>query len=181
MVAAQHIQETSMARVLQIFICPEKGKPMVSVQHVRAMKGLGLEGDRYATNKGTYSGLPLRSNKASKVRHVTLFTRYDLQEANGQSGTSFEPHQTRRNIYVGEMSDIRTLIGKEFYVGTVRMRGVEECTPCNLPGSMLDNKSSKEPSKGPIFNKAFTNRGGIRAEVLSDGEIHIGDELRLAA
>ena len=44
--------------VVSIHIAPEAGAPMVSVQDVRAVPGRGLEGDRYCSGRGHYSGKP---------------------------------------------------------------------------------------------------------------------------
>jgi len=41
--------------LIQICISPSAGQPMQSVQSLRALAGIGLEGDRYASRQGTYS------------------------------------------------------------------------------------------------------------------------------
>ena len=43
-------------RVVAIFVAPGASTPMEAHDHVRAVAGAGLEGDRYATGTGTYSG-----------------------------------------------------------------------------------------------------------------------------
>ncbi|QOZ31618.1 hypothetical protein XH92_07695 [Bradyrhizobium sp. CCBAU 53421] len=74
-------------------------------------------------------------------------------------------HETRRNIVV-EGVDVYGLLGKEFRIGAVRLRGSEPTKPCHIPSAVA----------GKIgFAEAYRDTGGVRAEVLSDGTISIGD------
>jgi hypothetical protein len=153
-----------MARVMRIFVCPQKGMPMCAVDAINAIAGVGLEGDRYALKTGTYS-----AGHRPIPRHVTIFSAGKLLEANIELAQPFLPEETRRNIMVEGDIDLPALVGREFAIGGVRMRGVEDCAPCALPSKMVSK---------PGFARAFNGRGGIRAEILSSGFIAVGDELR---
>ena len=156
-----------MTKVIGIFICPEKGQPMREVEGVKVLAGVGLEGDRYDAGTGTYTGFPNITDRSKCIRQVTIISRAALDEANKSLPSPFSPIETRRNILV-DHADLLSLIGKEFTIGNVRMRGFEDCAPCKIPGRMA-NKIG--------FEEAFAKRGGLRAEILSDGTIRIGDEL----
>ncbi|MBI4090093.1 MAG: sulfurase [Candidatus Kerfeldbacteria bacterium] len=151
-----------MTKVVAIYICKNMGLPMQQVPTVNALAGLGLEGDRYALGQGAYS-------KAAReaIRHVTLFGAEALEAANRELSASFAPHETRRNILT-EGIELNNLIGREFLVGPVRMRGLELCDPCGRPSKL----AAKEG-----FATAFLNRGGLRAEILSSGPISPGDPI----
>ncbi len=151
-----------MAQVIGIFICQKKGLPMQEVQKVKALAGVGLEGDRYASGKGTYFGI--RHNK----RHVTLIHIKDIEEANSSLSHPFLPIETRRNLLIDGDIHLLSLVGKEFSVGNVRMRGFEDCAPCKIPSKMAGKEG---------FKKAFALKGGLRAEILSDGIIQIADKV----
>lgn len=151
-----------MAEVINIYICLDKGLPMISVNSTTAIAGLGLSEDRYSTGKGAYS-----KSKIKKIRHVSLISIEAIEEANRELATPFLPEETRRNILTQGI-DLNSLVGKEFTVGVVKMRGTELCDPCKRP-SILAGKSD--------FDSAFENKGGLRAEILSDGEIKVGDEI----
>ncbi len=157
-----------MAHVLEIFTCPAKGQPMKGDKIANAIAGVGIEGDRYANKKGTYSFTTLATNKSSTTRHITLFSRKDLATANGNAGTQFEPIQLRRNVYVGGDVDILSWIGKIIRIGDVRIRILEECTPCKIPGTM---------ARDDRFIKAFLGLGGVRGEILSGGMIIAGAQI----
>jgi MOSC domain-containing protein YiiM len=152
-----------LGKVLRIFIAEDKALPMQEVPQARAIPGFGLEGDRYAVNRGAWS-----NSKREAVRQVTLFSFEDLFLSNLMFEVPrFTAQDTRRNIMVTGIL-LNDLVGREFLVGEVRMRGIELCDPCERP-SKLSGK--------PGFEKAFATRGGIRAEVLTDGLIRPGDEV----
>ncbi len=152
-----------MARVVAMFVCAHKGLPMRAVAAVNAIAGVGLEGDRYALGTGTYS-----AGHRPIPRHVTIFSADKLLEANAVLARPFLPEETRRNIMIEDGVDLLAFVGREFAIGGVRMRGVEDCMPCAFPSQMVNK---------PGFAGAFRGRGGIRAEILSSGLIVVGDKL----
>ena len=62
------------------------------------------------------------------------------------------------------------MVGKEFSIGNVRFKGVELCEPCATLGKLLGNDTLA--AKDVV--KAFVHKSGLRADVLSDGEIQYG-------
>jgi len=59
------------------------------------------------------------------------------------------------------------LAGKEFLVGEVRVRGIRFCEPC----SYLAETTFPETLKGLV------HKGGLRAQIMTDGIIRVGDEI----
>ena len=153
-----------MASVVSLFVSPGIGQPMQPRASVQALAGRGLEGDRYASGQGSYSKLPRLA-----ARHVSLIEREAMEASNEElirrGLTPFEPKETRRNIVV-EGIDVYALLGHEFRIGAVRLRGSERTLPCRIP-SVVAGKTG--------FAEAYHGRGGIRAELLSNGIISIGD------
>ena len=147
-------------RVTHIFISPNEGEPMQELQTVRAIEQLGLEGDRYAGERGAWS-----KSKRRVIRQVSLIEQEAIDKANTHLKIPFLARETRRNIVVSYFS-LNDLIDKEFVVGNVRMRGVELCGPCQRP-SKLAGKAG--------FDELFSGYGGLRAEILTTGEIGVGD------
>lgn len=162
-----------MTRVQTIYVSPEAGSKMNSASKVKILPQKGIEGDRYALNKGAYS-----LAKPIKIRDITFISRVGIDDANhylksiGQEG--FTDSETRRNIVLNEITsnELNNLIGKVFSVGDVSFRGTELCTPCERPSKLANKK---------CFLKAFENKGGIRAEALCPGEIEIGNLLILSS
>ena len=153
-----------MPRVCGIATAEVKGMPMVPRDRIQAVIGLGLFMDRYATRRGTYSG----TNSAA--RQVTLIHAACIAAANNLVSKPYTFLETRRNLLIDGDINLLDLIGEQFSVGPVRMRGTEECLPCSIPSRM---------ARKDDFVKYFAGRSGIRAEVLTTGFIQLRDELVL--
>ena len=152
-----------MGKLLNIYTCPEKGMPMISLQEVWAYAGAGLKGDRYTLGKGAFS------RERSTIRHVSLIAIEKINAANAELHVPFLPEETRRNLVTVGI-DLDSLVGMRFRIGPVEMRWVEECTPCDRPNK-LAGKSG--------FKDAYANCGGLRAEIFNDGWIRVGDEISI--
>ena len=63
---------------------------------------------------------------------------------------------------------LNQLAGREFFVGEVRVRGIRLCEPCNY----LAKISFPETLKGLL------HQGGLRAQILSEGVMRVGDAIR---
>ena len=145
--------------VVGIFVAPESAAVMVSLPEVRAFADRGLEGDRFFRDSWNAVN---RSDKA-----VSLIEDEVLQVAAKELGVESIAGKTRRNIVTGGVP-LLELLHREFTVGGVRMRGVRLFEPC---GHLV--KVSKIPG---IF-KALDHRSGLKAAILSDGVIRVGDKI----
>ena len=147
--------------VAGIFVAPNSAEEMVSVPQVRAFADRGLEGDRFF--RDSWNAVS-RSDKA-----VSLIEDEVLQLAANELGMESIANLTRRNIVTRGVPLIE-LLGREFTVGGVRMRGIRLFEPC---GHLV--KVTKLPG---IF-KALEHRSGLKAAILSDGVMRIGDPIAL--
>jgi len=156
-----------MPRVQSIYIAPNAGLAMTFQERVNVLAGKGIVGDRYASGLGAFS-----RSEAQKIRDISLITRDGIDAANHLLTTAglarYLDGETRRNIIIEGMSMdlLNLLVGKEFYLGGLRFRATELCVPCGRP-SKLTHKSN--------FEEVFSNKGGIRAQVLDSGRISCGD------
>ena len=149
-------------RLVAIYVTPAATAPMAARDRIDAIAGTGLRGDRYATGTGTYSG------SGRGPRDVTLIEREAIDAARTEDGrVDVREDQTRRNL-VTEGVALNHLVGRTFRVGAVRMRGVRLAEPCVY----------LEQLSGLVgVRAAFVHRGGLRAEVLDDGELRVGDAI----
>jgi MOSC domain-containing protein YiiM len=147
-------------RLVAIFVATAAGAPMEARDQIDALAGVGLRDDRYATATGTYSGT------GRDARDVTLIEReaVDAVRAEGD-GVDVREDQTRRNL-VTEGVALNHLVGREFQVGAVRMRGVRLAEPCVYLEQLTGLAGVRT---------ALVHRGGLRAEILDDGELRVGD------
>jgi MOSC domain-containing protein YiiM len=163
------------AEVKAIFISPAKGAPMQPIQEVRAITGIGLEGDRYAKRAGAYTGVRI----PDEDRAITLISVQAIEEANQElvrKGVEpFSPEQTRRNILINiDPQELNSLVGKRFILSDVELEGSELCDPCRRPAAVL----KRGTDVGKAFEEAFQNRGGLRARIISDGSVTEGSNLQ---
>jgi MOSC domain-containing protein YiiM len=151
---------TFEGRIVAIFTAPGEGKPMEARDEVEAIAGAGLEGDRYAIEAGKYSG-----TKIGK-RAVTLMEREAVNGAVREYGIELTEQETRRNL-ITEGVPLNHLVGLEFRVGDVLLRGYDLSEPCVY---------LEELTRVGV-RKPLVHRGGLRAEILEGGPIHVGDKV----
>ena len=125
------------------------------VESCLAFAGRGVEGDRNfapptATLKRGYA--------------LTLVEVEALEAVLEETGIDLRGGRSRRQVHTRGVR-LNELVGEEFTVGSVRCRGVELCEPCRHLESLTE----------PGVLKALVHRGGLRADVLADGEIAVGD------
>ena len=148
--------------LVQIYVAPAAGAPVVAVAHAEALVGRGLVGDRYAAGAGSFSRWP------GKGRALTLVAVEALAEAEAEFGVAMMHGEHRRNLVVAGV-DLRALLGGEFQIGGATFRGARVCAPC---------KYLVRVTGQPRAFDALVGRGGIRAEVVAGGRIATGDAVR---
>lgn len=146
-----------MGAVESIYIASAAAGPTTALQAVEAIPGVGLEGDRYALKQGTFY-------KPDPDRELTLIEAEAIEALRRDYGVELAAGDARRNIVTRGVS-LNHLVGREFAIGNVRIRGIRLCEPCGH----LQTVTGKPVIKGLI------HRGGLRAQILSAGTIHAGD------
>ena len=157
--------------VVSIQIAPEASGKMVTVGEVRAVPGRGLEGDRYFTGTGFYSPRPSHGGREVTLIEVEAVEALDngILSAKGDTlGIKLSPADTRRNIATQGVP-LNHLVEREFWVGPVLMRGTRLCEPC---------KHLEELTQPGVMG-GLIHRGGLRARILSEGVLRVGDPIRL--
>ena len=133
--------------------------PMMVVASAEAVAGRGLLGDRYWRGAGTFS------NPDGRGYDLTLVEAEALEDLAG-SGVEISPAEARRNLVVRGVA-LDGLIGKRFNVGPVECFGQRRCEPC----------AHLERLTRPGVLRGLVHRGGLRADVLSGGQISPGDRV----
>lgn len=164
--AAPRHAAVAIGRVEGIFTAPAAGAPMVALERARVVAGRGLVGDRYFDGRGYYSHVPPLTG-----RRLTLIEAESLEALERETGIILAPDECRRNLVTRGIR-LEALIGRRFRVGAIECYGERLCPPCGY----LEELTGKAG-----LNRAMTDRGGIRAEILLDGEISIGDLIDLSS
>jgi MOSC domain-containing protein YiiM len=145
-----------------IFIASEARGPMLAVEGAHAIAGRGLEGDHYFNKQGTFW-------KEHPDFQLTLIEEEAIAALARDYGIKLEAGKARRNLITRGVA-LNHLVGREFRIGSVRIRGIRLCEPC----------SHLESVSGLPVIKGLRHRGGLRAEILEGGEIRVGDAIELA-
>jgi hypothetical protein len=146
-------------RVVAIYIAAKAEELPHAVERVRVLPGYGLDGDRYAAGLGTFSDRKGR-------RDVSLIESEAIEAFERESRTSLSTAESRRNILTRGVR-LNDLVGHEFQVGEVRMRGLRLCEPCTHLVRLTH----------PQTLRGLVHRGGLYAAILSEGELAVGDPI----
>ena len=142
-------------------VAPRAEAPMRLLQSACALAGRGLDGDRYADGAGTFSSRGARRPGFD----LTLIAAEVVQELTARDA-ALDFASTRRNVLTRGI-DVNALVGRDFTVGGVRCRGQRLAEPC----------AHLERLAGPGLLRPLIHRGGLRADILTDGVIGVGSTI----
>lgn len=169
-----------MGSIEGIFKASHSSLPMESVNEATLIQGVGLEGDRYAKNIGTYSVFRAsehRPGEREPGRQVTLISADSVRETLDWRGAADGSLQLvgnlRRNIAVTGISAQQLLdaSGHVIQIGeTCRILPHRNCVPC-----MYNEKKNKIPK----LMIRLWYQAGVSCEVLQGGVIKVGDSVNI--
>ena len=142
-----------------IYVSSNAAGPVRSVNEAHAVPGAGLEGDRYALGQGTFS-------KPLPDRELTLIEAEAIEAMQRDYDVELAPGEARRNLVTRGVA-LNHLVGRDFQIGNVKIHGIRLCEPCDH----LQRLTGRSVIKG------LRHRGGLRAQILSQGKIRVGDRL----
>ena len=149
----------SVGTVLTLHTTKKMAEVMNEALILRCIAGKGIDGDRYMLGTGTYS------KKPEPGRQLTIIESEEL-EALIKIGLHCTSNQSRRNIISRGIS-LNNLVGKKIMVGEVKLMVHRLCQPCTY----LEKKL-----KQPGLKDALWDKGGVKCEILTDGNIKPNDK-----
>ena len=150
--------------IRQIFISPghnyfgHHGKPpddypLVEQPRIECVAGHGIRGDRFYDYRENYAG------------QITFFSADVFEELGRAFGVNDKsPGVLRRNVIVSGI-DLNSLVGVDFEIQGVQFRGTKRCEPCYW----------MDQAFAPGTEEWLAGNGGLRAQILTDGFIEVGD------
>jgi len=144
--------------VESIHIAAAARERMQSLDQIQAIPGVGLEGDRYALRQGTFF-------KPLPDFELTLIEAEAVEALRRDYDVDLDSGEARRNL-VTRGVPLNHLVGRDFRIGEVKIRGIRLCEPCS---------HLQELTGRPAVIKGLRHRGGLRAQILSPGIIRVGD------
>jgi len=123
--------------------------PEIEVPRIECVAGRGIRGDRYFDFKEDYKG------------QITFFSLDVFEELCSALGVrDCSPSAVRLNVLTRGV-DLNQLIGQDFEVQGIRFHGTQEAAPCYW----------MERAVAPGAKELLKGRGGLRAKILTDGEL----------
>ena len=144
-----------LGKVVKIGITKNKGNKIVNLNAVEAIKGKGLVNERH-----------FKENNEKRCQ-ITLIEIENINHYNKITGTTIPAINFLRNI-VTEGTRLNELVGKEFFIGSVKLKAHDLCRPCKYLQESVQQKN---------IVKEFLHTGGLRCEILSSGKIYINDQI----
>ena len=145
-----------MAKIIEIGIAENSNMKINKKENINVVAGKGIVGDRYYHE---FNG---------DKEQITLIEKENIDYYNQAFGTNYKYLDFRRNLVTQDIS-LNNLIGKLIMVGNIKIKVNDLCRPCkNLQKNLGKENIIKE----------FLRRGGIRCEILSSGNIKIGDKVK---
>ncbi len=135
------------------------------VDSVIAVPGRGLVGDRYYEGKGTFNHPKL----STTGRELSMIGYEALDECNSRLGTQLDFLDLRRNLVISNC-DFEAIKEMVFWIGVVKLKINRSAPPCRYLSKLL----------GADMMEGLKYIGGFRVDILSGGELRVGDEIRFS-
>ena len=145
-----------MSKVIGIAISENPKGAIRSVNSVKAIAGKGLVNEYHFKNDN------------DKRCQITLIEIENINYYNHKYGVSIPSISFRRNI-ITEGIRLNELEGSEFLIGKVKVKAHDLCRPCKYLQEFLKQKN---------IIREFLQKGGLRCEILTDGEIFVDDKIK---
>lgn len=149
-------------KIFAIYIAEKGGGVTLEIDSANLVAGRGIEGDRYYNETGTFS----EKLKGKPHVELTLIQKEAIDAFNEEFDLSLTYSDFRRNIVTTGVS-LNDLVGEEFKIGDVSLKGIKLCEPCNYLAERLN----------PLILPHMLGRSGLRAQILTGGTIHKGDSI----
>jgi len=152
---ARYLDDLPTGKLEWIGVRPARKVPMITVDELMAIEGLGLTGDRRC--EGSIGSA--RQATIISVEYIDSITRLLKKE-------SIDPAILRRNLVVSGIN-LTALRHQRFQVGDAIFEATALCHPC----------SRMEKALGKHGVAAMLGHGGLCAKIIRGGKIQLGDDV----
>ncbi len=146
-----------MGEVLRLGITKNNNQPIKEVDSIEVLANKGIIGDRHFHEFN------------DPYNQLSLIESENIDDYNIRFGLNIPYIDFRRNVITKGIR-LNDLVGKKLKVGSVELDAIDLCRPCRHLTEMLNQKN---------VLKEFLRKGGIRCQILSSSNIHVGDKIEL--
>jgi len=148
----------------RIFIRQAHGGSQVECEQAVMIAGAGSAGDRYF------------GSQDEPGQNLTLVEAEEIEAFIREQKRPYDLSITKRN-FITRGVRLNQLVGQEFMVGSVRLRGVLLCEPCEFLGKSLESTDLNVEA----VVRRLVHKAGLRVDVLTSGVIARGAKITLLA
>ena len=152
-------------KIAKLLISKDTQSDMLNVNQIVLEIGKGIFGDRYYNQEGTFSN----KGEIEPDRDVTLIEIEKIDDLNKEHDLNITAEDFRRNIVVSNC-DLNSLVGKEFQIGEVVLKGLRLCEPCKYLSNKLDNEK--------VLSQ-MVHKAGLRAQIIKGGSIDLNSQVEV--
>jgi MOSC domain-containing protein YiiM len=152
------------ATVENIFITKTRREQPHQIEAAKLEAGKGIVGDRYHERALEF----LAVGDSVPANHISLISKEELAGFLEHNNAEIDYADFRRNVLISGI-DLRGLIGKHFTLGSALCQGIEDCDPCAFLAATVHHSVLPE----------LKEKAGLRAIILEDGDLKIGDTITL--
>jgi MOSC domain-containing protein YiiM len=152
-------------KIVNLLISKDPQSAMLKVNQMVLEVEKGIFGDRYYNQLGTFSN----KGEIEPDRDVTLIEIEKIEALNKEHNLNITAEDFRRNIVVSNC-DLNALVGKEFQIGEVVLKGIRLCEPCKY----LSDKLNEKKTLTQMVHKA-----GLRAQIIKGGSIDLNSQVEI--
>jgi MOSC domain-containing protein YiiM len=150
--------------VENIFITKTRREQPHEIEAAKLEAGKGIIGDRYHERALEF----LAVGDQVPSNHISVISKEELAGFLERNNAEIDYADFRRNVLTSGI-DLRELIGRQFKLGSALCQGIEDCDPCAFLAATVHHSVLPEMKK----------KAGLRAIILEDGDLKIGDTITL--
>ena len=146
-----------MSQVFKLGITDISNKEINEVKSIQVLANKGIVGDRHFNEYN------------DPYNQLSLIESENIDYYNLKYGLNISYIDFRRNIITRNIK-LNDLVGKKFFIGKVKVEGIDLCRPCKHLTEVLNQEN---------IIKEFLRKGGLRCQILSSSIINVGDKIKV--
>ena len=150
--------------VENIFITKTRREQPHEIEAAKLEARKGIIGDRYHERALEF----LAVGDQVPSNHISVISKEELAGFLERNNAEIDYADFRRNVLTSGI-DLRELIGRQFKLGSALCQGIEDCDPCVFLAATVHRSVLPE----------MKEKAGLRAIILEDGDLKIGDTITL--
>ena len=146
-----------MSEVIKIGITKNHNQEIIEVNEISLIADKGIVGDRHFREYN------------DPFNQLSIIESENIDEYNLKYKSNIPHLNFRRNI-ITQGIKLNDLVKKTIKIGPVILEVIDLCRPCRHLSEKLERDD---------IIKEFLRKGGIRCQIINDGKISVGDQIKI--